>query len=68
VRMHRAAHEKGLNLRFQRSRPDAQELKFRLQTADETARLKERGASLAQARQARAEAGQAKRATRRRAS
>ena len=51
ARLHRAAHDAGFYLRFQRSRPDTRELKFRLQTEEETARLKERGQQLAQARQ-----------------
>ena len=51
MRLHRAAHDKGLYLRFQRSRPDTRELKFRIQTEEEVARLKERGQKLAQARQ-----------------
>ena len=52
LRMHRAARDKGLYLRFQRhGKNQRQELRFRLQTPEETTRLKERGAKLAQARQ-----------------
>ena len=68
MRLHRAAHDKGLYLRFQRRGGDQRELRFRLQTPEETRRLKERGASLAQARQARRQPEQPKRAGRRRAS
>ena len=54
LRMHRAAREAGLFLRFQRRGrgPDQRELRFRLQTPEETTRLKERGALLAQVRHA----------------
>ena len=70
MRLHRAAHDAGLYLRFQRRGGDQRELRFRLQTPEETRRLKERGASLAQARQARrqAEPELSKRTSRRRAS
>ncbi len=69
-RMHRAARDAGHYLRFQRRGGDQRELRFRLQTPEETRRLKERGASLAQARQARRqpEPEPPKRARRRRAS
>ncbi len=52
LRLHRAVHDAGLYLRFQRSRKGQRELRFRLQTPEETTRLKERDASLAQAQQA----------------
>ena len=54
LRMHRAAREAGWFLRFQRRgrAPDQRELRFRLQTPEETTRLQERGALLAQARHA----------------
>ena len=52
MRMHRAARDAGHYLRFQRHGREQRELRFRLQTPEETTRLKERGASLAQARQA----------------
>jgi len=52
MRMHRAAHETGKYLRFQRHAKGQRQLRFRLQTPEETTRLKERGAKLAQARQA----------------
>lgn len=52
TRMHRAAHEVGKYLRFQRHGKDQRELRFRLQTPEETQRLKERGAKLAQSRKA----------------
>ena len=54
LRMHRAAREAGWFLRFQRRgrAPDRRELRFRLQTPEETTRLQERGALLARARQA----------------
>ena len=70
MRMHRAARDAGHYLRFQRRGGDQRELRFRLQTPEETRRLKERGASLAQARQARrqAEPEPPKRTSRRRAS
>ena len=70
MRMHRAARDAGHYLRFQRRGGDQRELRFRLQTPEETTRLKERGASLAQARQARRqpEPEQPKRTSRRRAS
>jgi hypothetical protein len=70
MRLHRAAHDKGLYLRFQRRGGNQRELRFRLQTPEETRRLKERGASLAQARQARRqpEPEPPKRTSRRRAS
>lgn len=50
TRMHRAAHEVGKYLRFQRHGRDQREIRFRLQTPEETQRLKERGAQLAAAR------------------
>ncbi len=56
MRMHRSARDAGHHLRFQRHGRDQRELRFRLQTPEETRRLKERGASLAQARQARRQA------------
>ena len=70
MRLHRAAHDEGLYLRFQRRGGDQRELRFRLQTPEETRRLKERGARLAEARQARRqpEPEPPKRAGRRRAS
>ena len=70
MRLHRAARDAGHYLRFQRRGGDQRELRFRLQTPEETRRLKERGASLAQARQARrqAEPEPPKRTSRRRAS
>ncbi|HEX2173774.1 MAG TPA: hypothetical protein VHL09_15155 [Dehalococcoidia bacterium] len=52
MRLHRAAHDHGIYLRFQRHGKNQRQLRFRLQTSDETARLKERGAKLAQARRA----------------
>ncbi len=52
MRMHRAAHDQGKYLRFQRHGKNQRQLRFRLQTSEETKRLKERGAKLAQARQA----------------
>ncbi len=66
MRMHRAARDQGKYLRFQRQGRNGGQLRFRLQTPDETARLKERGAMLAQARQNRSRAGQT-RSRRRRA-
>ena len=68
MRLHRAARDAGHYLRFQRRGGDQRELRFRLQTPEETTRLKERGASLAQARQAKRQPEQPKRAGRRRAS
>ncbi len=70
MRLHRAARDAGYYLRFQRRGGAQRELRFRLQTPEETRRLKERGASLAQARQARrqAEPEPPKRTSRRRAS
>ena len=70
MRLHRAARDAGHYLRFQRRGGDQRELRFRLQTPEETRRLKERGASLAQVRQAKrqAEPEQPKRAGGRRAS
>lgn len=53
VRLHRAAHDQNKYLRFQRHGKNQRQLRFRLQTPEETARLKDRGAKLAQARQAR---------------
>lgn len=50
LRVHRAAKERGLSIRFKRSRPNADELIFRLQTPGEIGRLKERGRALAEAR------------------
>ena len=50
LRMHRAARDAGLCLRFQRHGKDQRELRLRLQTPEETARLQERGALLAQGR------------------
>lgn len=52
MRMHRAAHDQNKYLRFQRHGKNQRQLRFRLQTPDETARLKDRGAKLAQARRA----------------
>ncbi len=52
MRMHRAAHDQGKYLRFQRHGKNQRQLRFRLQTSEETTRLKERGAKLAQARRA----------------
>ena len=70
TRLHQAAHDAGLYLRFQRRgrTTDQRELRFRLQTPEETTRLKERGAVLAQARQARRQSEQPKQTGRRRAS
>ncbi len=50
MRLHKAARDAGFNIRFQRQSKNPTELKFRLQTPDETARLKERGRNLAEAR------------------
>lgn len=50
--LHRAARDAGKNIRFQRSGKNQSELRFRLQTPEETTRLKERGQHLAQARKA----------------
>ncbi len=53
MRLHKAARDRGLNLRFKRQGSDGQnQLVFRLQTEEETKRLKQRGQQLAQARQA----------------
>lgn len=52
MRMHRAAHDQNRYLRFQRHGKNQRQLRFRLQTPEETARLKDRGAKLAQARRA----------------
>ena len=53
LRLHRAARDNGLYLRFQRhGKAQREELRFRLRTPEETARLKKRGTQLAQARQA----------------
>ncbi len=52
-RLHRAAREKGLAVRFYRGSQSGSELWFRLQTPAETTRLTERRARLAEARQAR---------------
>lgn len=53
MRLHRAARDAGLNIRFQRhGKSQREELRFRLQTPEETERLKERGRNLAAARQA----------------
>ena len=60
MRMHRAARDAGYYLRFQRHGKDQRELRFRLQTPEETNRLQERGALLAQARLAKAQGTQAK--------
>ena len=70
MRLHRAARDAGHYLRFQRHGREQRELRFRLQTPEETRRLKERGALLAQARQARRqpEPEPPKRTSRRRAS
>ena len=65
-RLHRAAREKGLAVRFYRGSQSGPDLWFRLQTPEETTRLKERGASLAQARQARRQSQQPKTTGRRR--
>ena len=51
MRLHRAARDRGLNLRFRRQAADSQQLVFRLQTEEETRRLKQRGAQLAASRQ-----------------
>jgi hypothetical protein len=50
MRMHRAARDLNKNIRFQRHGKDQRELRFRLQTPEETARLKDRGRKLAQSR------------------
>ena len=55
MRLHKAARDAGLYLRFQRHGREQRELRFRLQTPEETTRLKERGALLARARQAKAQ-------------
>ncbi len=52
MRLHRAARDSGKNIRFQRHGRDQRELRFRLQTPDETERLKERGRNLAASRMA----------------
>jgi hypothetical protein len=52
MRMHRATRDAGKFIRFSRSQRSGNELRFRLQTEEETTRLKERGQRLAQARQA----------------
>jgi hypothetical protein len=53
MRLHKAARDRGLNLRFKRQGSDGQnQLVFRLQSEEETKRLKERGQKLAQSRQA----------------
>ncbi len=49
-RLHRAAWEKGLAVRFYRGSQSGPDLWFRLQTPAETIRLKERRASRAEAR------------------
>ena len=69
-RLHRAAREKGLAVRFYRGSQSGPDLWFRLRTPEETARLKERGARLAEARQAKRqpEPEPPKRTSRRRAS
>ncbi len=69
-RLHRAAREKGLAVRFYRGSQSGPDLWFRLQTPEETTRLKERGARLAEARRAKRqpEPEPPKRARRRRAS
>lgn len=51
MRLHKAARDAGKHLRFQRHGKDQRELRFRLQTPEETDRLKERGRNLAQSRQ-----------------
>ena len=53
MRLHRAARDRGLNLRFKRQNPDTQQLVFRLQTEEETKRLKARGKQLAESRRTR---------------
>jgi hypothetical protein len=52
MRLHRAARDRGVNLRFRRQGQESQHLVFRLQTEEETKRLKARGQQLAQSRQA----------------
>ena len=56
LRLHRAARDAGRNIRFQRSGKTSHELRFRLQTPEETERLKERGRNLAQSRHAKQQA------------
>ena len=70
MRMHRAARDAGHYLRFQRHGREQRGLRFRLQTPEETTRLKERGARLAEVRQAKRqpEPKPPKRTSRRRAS
>ena len=60
TRLHRAARDAGHYLRFQRLGREQRELRFRLQTPEETMRLKERGARLAEARLAKRQATQPK--------
>ncbi|HEX2171681.1 MAG TPA: hypothetical protein VHL09_04495 [Dehalococcoidia bacterium] len=52
MRLHRAARDLNKNIRFQRHGRDQRELRFRLQSPEETERLKDRGRKLAQARRA----------------
>ncbi len=53
MRLHKAGRDRGVNVRFKRQGSDGQnQLVFRLQTEEETKRLKQRGQQLAQARQA----------------
>jgi hypothetical protein len=52
MRLHRAARDLNKNIRFQRHGKDQRELRFRLQSPEETTRLKDRGRKLAQARRA----------------
>ena len=66
MRMHRAARDAGHYLRFQRHGREQRELRFRLQTPEETTRLKARGASLPQTRQTRRQAEPPRKTGRRR--
>lgn len=50
MRLHRAARDSGKRIKFQRSGQHQQELRFRLQTPEETERLQERGRDLAASR------------------
>ena len=50
MRLHRAARDRGLNLRFRRQAQNSKQLVFRLQTEEETKRLKDRGKQLAASR------------------
>lgn len=52
MRLHRAARDLNKNIRFQRHGRDQRELRFRLQSPEETERLKDRGRKLADARRA----------------